>query len=145
PYNADGPHLQHWNRVYDHLTRHGCSKRPVLAGCGGAAGEAYAWAIANPDKVACIYAASPVLRCTMTKQQPLDGLQVLAKSHVKILHSSGSQDPLLEGYTRAAEHKYRDLGGELVVLINEGEGHYPTKPRDVPAVVKFVIENSTKK
>jgi hypothetical protein len=31
----------------------------VLAGAGGAAGEAYAWAIENPEKVSCIYAENP--------------------------------------------------------------------------------------
>jgi len=54
PYNADGPSLKSWNTVYDLLTGHGFFKKPVLAGAGGAAGEAYAWAIANPDKVSCI-------------------------------------------------------------------------------------------
>jgi len=53
--------LDHWNAVYKHLTEHGFSKKPVLAGAGGAAGEAYAWAIANPDKVSCIYAEAAVM------------------------------------------------------------------------------------
>ena len=61
-YNDDGPQLASWNAVYKHLTEHGFSKKPVMEGAGGAAGEVYAWAIANPDKVACIYAENPVLR-----------------------------------------------------------------------------------
>ena len=59
PYNADGPSLPSWNAVYNLLTSHGFSKKPVLEGAGGAAGEAYAWAIANPDKVSCIYGENP--------------------------------------------------------------------------------------
>jgi hypothetical protein len=69
PYNGDGPSLQHWNAVYKLLTDNGFSRKPVLEGAGGAAGEAYAWAIANPDKVSCVYGENPVLRCTMTKPQ----------------------------------------------------------------------------
>ncbi len=93
PYNADGPSLKSWNAVYDLLTKHGFSKKPVLEGAGGAAGEAYAWAIANPDKVSCIYGENPVLRCTMTKAQPLDNLAALAKAGVPVLHVCGSLDP----------------------------------------------------
>ena len=95
PYNADGPSLQSWNAVYKLLTDHGFSKKPVLEGAGGAAGEAYAWAIANPDKVSCIYGENPVLRCTMTKAQPLDNLAALAKAGVPLLHVCGSLDPML--------------------------------------------------
>ena len=40
PYNADGPNLQHWNKAYEYFTSKGFSKKPVLAGAGGAAGEA---------------------------------------------------------------------------------------------------------
>lgn len=138
PYNADGPNLAHWNQVYKHLTGHGFSKKPVLAGAGGAAGEAYAWAIANPDQVSAIYAENPLLRATMTKQQPLDGLAALAKAQVPILHACGSLDPLLESQTRVAEKRYQELGGKLTVLVTEGVGHYPTAPRDVGAAVQFI-------
>lgn len=59
PYNFDGPVVAQWNLIYQHLTAHGFSTKPVLAGAGGAAGEAYAWAIENPEKVSCIYAENP--------------------------------------------------------------------------------------
>lgn len=142
PYNADGPNLQHWNIVYEHLTQHGFSKKPLLAGAGGAAGEAYAWAIANPDKVACIYAENPLLRCNMTKAQPLDSLEILAKAHVPILHACGGLDPLFNSQTRVAEKKYHELGGELTVIVTEGARHYPTAPTDVSAAVKFAVKNT---
>ena len=76
PTDTNGPVLQQWNAVYKHLTDHGFSKKPVMEGAGGAAGEAYAWAIANPDKVSCIYGENPVLRSHMSKTQPLDNLAV---------------------------------------------------------------------
>ena len=139
PYNADGPSLQDWTAVYQLLTEHGFSKKPVLHGAGGAAGEAYAWAIANPEKVCCIYGENPILRCTMTKAQPLDNLAVLAKAGVPILHVCGSLDPMLQSQTRAAESRYKDLGAAMTVMIREGIGHYPTAPRDPTPVVDFIL------
>jgi hypothetical protein len=139
PYNADGPSLQSWNAVYAFLTENGFSKKPVLEGAGGAAGEAYAWAIANPDKVSCVYAENPVLRCNMTKAQPLEGLEALAKAGVPLLHVCGSRDPMLDDNTRAAEKRYKDLKGSMTVIVQEGVGHYPTAPKDPKPVVDFIL------
>jgi pimeloyl-ACP methyl ester carboxylesterase len=139
PTDTDGPVLQQWNAVYKHLTDAGLSKTPVLAGAGGAAGEAYAWAIENPDKVSCLYAENPILRSHMTKAQPLDRLAVLAKASVPILHVCGSLDPWLDSQTRAAERRYRELGGRLSVLIEDGKGHFPTAPKDPKPVVDFIL------
>src|SRR5881397_15015 len=48
-----------WNTAYQLMTEHGLSKKPVMQGTGTAAGEAYAWAIENADKVACIVGRNP--------------------------------------------------------------------------------------
>ncbi len=139
PYNADGPSLQSWNAVYKLLTDAGFSRKPVLEGAGGAAGEAYAWAIANPDKVACVYGENPILRCTMTKAQPLDNLAALAKAGVPLLHVCGGLDPMLKEQTLAAEKRYKELGGSMTVIVQEGVGHYPTAPKDPKPVVDFIV------
>ncbi len=139
PYNADGPSLQSWNAVYKVLTDQGFSKKPVLEGAGAAAGEAYAWAVANPDKVACVYGENPILRCTMTKAQPLDNLAALAKAGVPLLHVCGGLDPMLNDQTRVAEKRYKDLGGSMTVIVQEGVGHYPTAPNDPKPVVDFIL------
>jgi pimeloyl-ACP methyl ester carboxylesterase len=139
PYNADGPALASWNAVYALLLGHGFSNKPVLSGAGGAAGEAYAWAIANPEKVSCIYAENPVLRATMTKAQPLDNLAALAKAGIPLLHVCGSLDPMYASQTRDAEKRYTELGGSMKVLVQEGVGHYPTAPRDPKPVLEFVV------
>jgi pimeloyl-ACP methyl ester carboxylesterase len=140
PYNADGPSLESWNKVYKLLTDNGLSRKPVLEGIGGAAGEAYAWAIANPDKVSCIYAENPVLRCTMTKSQPLDNLAALAKAGVPLMHVCGGLDPMLNDHTRAAEKRYKELGGSLTVVVQEGLGHNPSAPKDPKPVVDFILK-----
>jgi pimeloyl-ACP methyl ester carboxylesterase len=142
PTDTDGPVLAQWNAVYKHLTDHGLSKKPVLAGAGGAAGEAYAWAAANPDKVSCIYTENAVLRCHMTKEQPLDRLGVLAKAGVPLLHVAGSLDPWLDKHTRVLEKRYRELGGQVTVLVQEGRGHYPLPPKDRQPAVEFILKSA---
>lgn len=139
PYNGDGPSLASWNSVYKILTDNGFSKKPVLEGIGGAAGEAYAWAIANPDKVSCLYGENPVLRCTMSKTQPLDNLTTLAKAGVPLLHVCGSLDPMLKTHTREAEKRYKELGGTMTAIVQEGVGHYPSAPKDVGPVIEFIL------
>ena len=127
PYNADGPLLSHWEAVYSHLVAHGFSKKPALEGRGGAAGEAYAWAIEHPDRVSCIYAENAVLRSQMVKTPLLDSLAPLAKARVPLLHVCGSLDPWLESQTRVLEKRYRELGGQITVILKEGEGTFPNR------------------
>ena len=142
PYNADGPALQSWNAVYKHLTDHGFSKKPVMEGAGRTAGEVYAWAVENPDKVSSIYGENPVLRSHMSKTPPLDNLASLAKAGVPLLHVCGSLDPSLDDNTRVVEMRYKELGGRITVILKEGEGHYPLAPKDLPPVVGFIIKTA---
>ena len=141
PYNADGPLLQHWNALYKHLVGHGFAQQPVLEGAGRAAGEVYAWAIENPDKVSCIYAENPVLKSHMSKKPLLENLALLTKAGVPILHVCGSLDPALKDQTLVVEKRYKELGGQIRVIIKEGDGHYPLTPRDRPPVVDFIIQS----
>jgi len=141
PYNADGPKLADWNTVYKHLVAQGFSAKPVMEGAGEAAGEAYAWAIENPDKVTCIYGENPVLRSKLAKMQPLDNLAPLAKALVPILHLCGSLDPWLSEQTRVAEKRYTELGGRLTVMLRESEGHYPLAPKDPQPIVDFITRS----
>jgi pimeloyl-ACP methyl ester carboxylesterase len=141
PTDTDGPVLEQWNAVYKYLTDHGFAPKPVLAGSGGAAGEAYAWASANPGKVSCIYAENPVLRSHMSKAQPLDQLAALARAGVPLLHVCGSLDPWLDSQTRVAEKRYRELGGQITVIVQEGQGHYPLAPKDRQPVVDFISKS----
>lgn len=53
--------VQHWNGFYHELTgRYGLAAKPALVGLSRGGLYCYNWAIANPDKVACIYADAPV-------------------------------------------------------------------------------------
>jgi hypothetical protein len=140
PTDTNGPVLQQWNAVYKHLIEHGLSKKPVMEGAGGAAGEVFAWAIENPDKVSCIYGQNPILRSNMSRTPPLDNLAPLAKAGVPLLHVCGSLDPWLNSQTRVVEKRYKELDGQITVLVNEGEGHYPLAPKDRHAVVDLIVK-----
>ena len=111
-----------------------------MEGAGVAAGEAYAWAIANPDKVSCIYGENPVLLSKTLKTQPLDNLAPLANAGVHLLHVCGSLDPWLKSQTRVVEKRYQKLGGRITIIIKEGEGHYPLSPKEPKPVVDFIIK-----
>lgn len=123
-------------------SNHGFSAKAVVEGAGGAAGEAYAWAVENSDKVACVYAENPVLRATMSKTPPLDNLSPMAKAGVPLLHVCGSLDPWLESQARVAEARYKQLGGQLTVTVKEGEGHYPLAPKDTGPILEFIARNT---
>jgi pimeloyl-ACP methyl ester carboxylesterase len=136
-----GPVREQWDAVYKLLTDHGFSRKPALYGAGTAAGEAYAWAIENPDKVSCLYGENPALRSLMSKTPPLDNLAPLAKAGVPLIHACGGLDPWLEGQTRAVEARYKSLGGPITVIVDEGRGHFPLAPRDPKAVADLIIKS----
>jgi pimeloyl-ACP methyl ester carboxylesterase len=144
PTNTDGPVVAQWDTVYKYLTDRGFSRKPVMEGAGEAAGEAYAWAIENPDKVSCIYGENPVLRSNLAKIQPIDNLAPLAKAGIPLLHVCGSLDPWLNDNTRVVENRYKELGGKITVIVKEGMGHYPLAPNDPEQVVDFIIKESLK-
>jgi hypothetical protein len=136
-----GPAQQDWDQTYKTLVDNGFSKKPVMEGTGANAGEVYAWAIANPDEVSCIYARNPSLRSLMTKSPPIDNLAPLAKAGIPILHDCGSLDPWLNDQTRVVERRYKQLGGQITVIIREGEGHFPLAPKDPKSVVDLILSH----
>ena len=141
PYD-DGPVPAQWDATYQYLTDHGFSKKPVMEGAGRAAGEGYAWAMANPDKVSCIYGENPVMHSNLSKIPLLDSLDILAKAHVPLISVCGSLDPGLNDNTRVIEKRYQELGGQITVIIKDGEGHYPLAPRNPQPVVDFIVKNA---
>ena len=62
PDQLGGPDaVSHWNRVHQHLTtQFGLAKKVALVGLSRGGLYCYNWAIANPDKVACLYGDAPV-------------------------------------------------------------------------------------
>jgi len=128
-----------WNNAYKLMTDHGFAKRPVMEGTGTAAGEAYAWAIENPDKVVCIYGRNPALRSFMSKTSPLENLAPLANAGVPLLHVCDRNDPWFNEHTKVVQQCYKELGGQLTVIINENDARYPLAAADQTRVVDFIV------
>lgn len=141
--NENGPVVKDWDAVYEYMTGYGFAKKVVMEGAGGAAGEAYTWAIGNPDKVSCVYAENPRLFNVGTKTQPIDDLAPLAQSKVPLMHVCGSLDPWFKDNTLEVEKRYKKLGGEIEVIVKKGQGHYPLAPEDPAPVVDFITRAST--
>lgn len=139
PISGSGAVQKLWDELYNRMVDNGFAKKVVMEGTGAKAGESYAWAIANPDKVTAIYARNPVMRSLMSKTPPIDNLAPLARAGVPILHDCGSLDPWLKDHTRVVEKRYKDLGGKITVLLTEGEGHFPVSRKDPKPVVDFIL------
>lgn len=137
-YNSDSLLLKDWNATYQLFVDNGFSKRPVMEGAGGAAGEVIGWAIENPGKVSGIYAESPVLRSTFSKTPPLDNLALLARAGVPLLLVGGSLDPALKDNALLLQQRYKQLGGKVRVILQEGRGHYPLAPEDPESIAKLI-------
>jgi hypothetical protein len=139
PYNYDGPVPAQWNAIYAYLTGYGFARKPVIMGRGAAAGEGIGWAIANPEKVACVYAENPILQSKLMLggKAPLDTLAPLAKAEVQMLFVCGSEDPSFETQTQLAVKRYHQAGGKITVIERKGEGHF-LKPGDDADIMAFI-------
>ena len=76
----------------------------------------------------------------MSKTQPLDNLAPLANAGVHLLHVCGSLDPWLKSQTRVAEKRYKEHGGQINIIMKEGEGHYPLSPKEPQPIVDFILK-----
>ncbi|HEX4141336.1 MAG TPA: hypothetical protein VHY09_13385 [Candidatus Methylacidiphilales bacterium] len=142
-----GPVQKEWEETYQLLTSQGFSKKPALEGSGEGACEAYAWAITHPDEVSCIYAQNPLLQNPSTllpNVRPLEGLGTLTHAGIPVLHVCGSLDPLLKTNSDVVEQQYKQLGGKITVILEDGVGHYPLVPTNPQPVVDFIAENAGK-
>ncbi|HTI90406.1 MAG TPA: alpha/beta hydrolase [Puia sp.] len=135
-----GPIRKQWDDIYQLLTSHGFSTKPVMEGRGAGGGEAYYWAINNPEKVSAIYAENPVLKSLQTKLPLTDTLAALASAHIPILHACGSLDPWYPGNTKEVEKKYRQLGGSMKVIVSQGAGHFNVIQDPAP-IVSFILNS----
>jgi pimeloyl-ACP methyl ester carboxylesterase len=131
-----------WNETYQFMTNHGFAAKPVMIGSGAGAGEAYAWAIANPGKVACIYTRNAMMRSATVKGTLLDDLAPLARARVPLLHVADHNDPLIDSDTREAEMRYTKLGGSIKVIIHQRDGRYPLPRADRNRVLDFILTNA---
>lgn len=77
---------------------------------------------------------------------PIDNLAPLAREKIPLIHVVGDADDVvpLEENTAIVERRYRDLGGEIVVVHKPGVGHHPHGLDDIAPIVDFIRQRATK-
>jgi len=133
-----GPVKTQWNATYKLLTDHGYSRKPVMEGTGTAAGEAYAWAIANPEKVSCILGHNAAMRSLMSSSPLLEEMASLAKANVPLLHVSDRDDPWFNEHTKVVAQRYKELNGEINVILREGAKRTPMAVNEPSRAIEFI-------
>ncbi len=76
------------------------------------------------------------------KLNPVDNLAPLAKAGVPLLHVVGDADdavPLAEN-TAVVERRYKQLGGQITVIVKKGVGHHPHSLKDPTPIVDFILK-----
>ncbi len=155
-----------WDAFYKFLTEtHGFNKKTVLEGLSRGGLILYNWAYRNPEKVYCIYGDAPVCdfkswpgigdrilkaygltreEAERYKGNPIDNLKPLADAGVPILHVVGDADkvvPVAEN-TAVVEKRYKELGGNIIVMHKKGVGHHPHSFKDPKPIVDFILKHS---
>lgn len=46
---------------------------------------------------------------------------------------------MLGSQASETEKRYKELGGAMAMIVQEGAAHYPTSPRDCKPVVDFIL------
>ena len=151
---------------------YGFSEKVILEGFSRGGLFAVNWAAGNSDKVSCIYLDAPV--CDISswpgkkrpklwrefldewdisereaknfKDNPLDHLKPLAEAGIPIMGVAGDSDrtvPYEENLGILAK-KYRELGGDIEVIVKEGCDHHPHS-LDAPApIIRFILDKALK-
>lgn len=134
-----GPTMAAWDATYKLLTANGFSRKPVLEGSGTGIGDAYAWAILNPDKVSCLYGEYP--HSLLSKTLLLDSLAPLAKAGVPLLYVCFPLDDLqVNDNMNTVEKRYQELGGQITVLRDDIDSYPPLGPSHPMPMVNFITE-----
>ena len=75
----------------------------------------------------------------MSNTLPLENLDPLAKARVPLLHVCDQTDPWFNDQTKVVEQRYKKLGGQNAVIINENDRHRPLAAADQTRVVDFIV------
>jgi len=80
------------------------------------------------------------------KLNPVDNLASLAKARIPILSVCGEADKTvpIDENTRVVEKRYKELGGEIVVIAKPNCDHHPHSLKDPTPIVEFVLKHTAK-
>ena len=76
---------------------------------------------------------------------PIDTLKPIAQARIPLVHVVGDADdvvPVSEN-TAIVEKRYKELGGEILVIHKPGIGHHPHGLEDPKPVVDFIVKHAT--
>jgi pimeloyl-ACP methyl ester carboxylesterase len=76
---------------------------------------------------------------------PIDQLAPLAKARVPIIAVAGDADkvvPMKENIL-IVESRYKDLGGEIQLIVKPGGDHHPHSLADPSPIVDFILKHQT--
>ena len=137
-----------YSALYEELVqKRGCSKKACLLARSRGGLMLYNWAAEHASSVACIAGIYPVgnltsypglktacgayglteeqLGAELTRHNPIDRLEGLAKGQVPIFHIHGDSDTVvpLEKNSGELAKRYRQLGGPITLRVIAGQGH----------------------
>ena len=78
------------------------------------------------------------------RHNPIDNLAPLAKAGVPVLAVVGDADEVvpLDENTAIVEKRYKELGGQITVIVKKGVGHHPHSLVDPTPIVDFVLKHT---
>src|SRR5258705_9019556 len=125
-----------WDVWYKFLTEnHGLAKKAVFVGMSKGGVNEFNWGVANPGKVACIYADNPALF-----DEDFAKIPELVKRDIPLLHVVGTEDWVLR-YTMTVEKIYHQLGGSITVIMKEGVAHHPHSLIDPTPIADWIEQH----
>lgn len=162
--------IKYGDDFYRYMTeKYGLSPKVTIEGLSRGGYYALNWAIANPEKVACLYLDNPV--CDMFSWpgrgrekewkdflklwglqdaapetfhgNPIENLEPLAANKVPIIVVCGDKDTVVpfEENIRPLSEKYRSLGGPIEMIVKPGADHHPHGLKKPEPVVDFIVRN----
>ena len=159
-----------WDAFHALSQELGLNPKPILEGMSRGGLIIFNWAKANPNKVAAIYGDNPVCdirswpakkspadwkRCKAIwnladkdvatfKNNPFDGLDVLAKAKVPVFLVLGQKDqvvPLKENAHILAD-RYKKLGGNVTIWEKPTGGHHPHGLHPIYPLLRHILHAS---
>ena len=149
--------------------KYALSDKVTLEGFSRGGLYALNWAIANPEKVACIYLDAPVCdvfswpgrkqaklwqdllqNWEMTDAEmdtfsynPIDNLKPLAAAGIPILAVCGDSDQVVpyQENMEVVRTRYRALGAPVEIILKPGCDHHPHSLENPEPIVDFILRN----
>lgn len=100
--------------------------------------------VADTEKLLAAYAFSSVEEAAAYPGNPLDNLAPLARAGVPLLHVCGDADEVVPFNENSAmvEKRYRELGGDITMIMKPGQKHHPHCLENPAPIVDFILRHS---